>query len=481
MNLFQLFGGNRLKMGMIGTGRIAEKFMEAVGDAKGVAVTAIYNPRIESAAAFARRQGVENFTDDLEKFLTDDIDAVYVASPHEEHYYYTKESLLHKKHVLCEKPLCFSTEEAKELYALASQQGLILMEELKTAYCPGFLGILSAVRAGEIGEVYDIEAAFTRLTPTNLRETTNIRYGGGFTEFGSYGLLPVFRLLGTNYDEVRFQSSYMNNGLDRYTKAVFSYGDKFAVVKAGVGVKSEGQLLISGSKGYLLCKSPWWLTREFDLRYEEPEKKERQKFSFVGTGIQYTLSVFRERIKDKSDSLNEILIEEQESVARAGVFQRFMEENRERRQKAREEYRARPNMKIWAHRGMSRQYAENTLQAFRAAAELGKGLTGIEMDVQLTKDGHAVIMHDERIDRVTDKRGFVMDQTLFDLRNARISLGNGETVMVPLLTEALKLLRPYCLENGLKLNIEIKSDVIHYEGIEEEVLQCVRDEELLSY
>lgn len=117
-------------------------------------------------------------------------------------------------------------------------------------------------------------------------------YNGSFLEFGSYVCMPVFELLGCDYDDVRFHSMRAVNGVDAYTKAVFSFGGKSAEVKTGLGVKTEGQLLISGTNGYILAKSPWWLTKEFEIRYEDPNKKEVYKYAYEGSGLQYELKKF---------------------------------------------------------------------------------------------------------------------------------------------------------------------------------------------
>ena len=76
-------------------------------------------------------------------------------------------------------------------------------------------------------------------------------------------------------------------------------------------------------------------------------------------------------------------------------------------------------MKIWAHRGCSQRYPENTLLAFEKAIAI-KGLTGIELDIQLTKDGHMVVVHDERVDRTTESIGFVRDYTLSELKRREL-------------------------------------------------------------
>lgn len=128
-------------------------------------------------------------------------------------------------------------------------------------------------------------------------------------------------------------------------------------------------------------------------------------------------------------------------------------------------------MKIWAHRGCSQMYPENTLLAFRKAAKI-KGLAGIELDIQLTKDGHLVVCHDERVDRTTDGIGEVRQFTLAELRRLRISAGEWRSERIPVMEEVLELLEGR-MRDGLKLNIELKNSVFPYEGMEEKIVELV--------
>lgn len=132
-------------------------------------------------------------------------------------------------------------------------------------------------------------------------------------------------------------------------------------------------------------------------------------------------------------------------------------------------------MKIWAHRGCSQRYPENTLTAFRKAAAL-PGLEGIELDVQLTKDRQMVICHDERVDRTTDGTGFVKDFTLEELQQLHIDAGQ-EQEHIPTIDEVFDLLEP-AMRTGLRMNIEFKNSVFRYEGMEQMVIGFVRDREL---
>ena len=316
------------RLGVVGTGRIAKRFMAEVKFVSGVEVTAVCNPHVESAQKFCQQFNLEFFTGDYDEFLKR-VDAVYIASPHQTHYEYAKRALAAEKHVLCEKPLAFSVAEAEELFEIASCFDAVLLEGVKTAYSPGFIQMISMARSGVIGAVRDVEAAFTRLIPPGTRETTDANFGGSFFEYGSYSLLPVIKLLGKDFLDVRFESMLAENGVDIYTKAFLKTKNAFACAKTGLGVKSEGQLIISGTKGYILAHSPWWLTKEFVVRYENPDKVDRYSFSWAGYGLRYELSDFVHLIHGRGD--RSFKLTAGESIAMAGVMEKFMDQRKARK------------------------------------------------------------------------------------------------------------------------------------------------------
>lgn len=133
-------------------------------------------------------------------------------------------------------------------------------------------------------------------------------------------------------------------------------------------------------------------------------------------------------------------------------------------------------MKIWAHRGCSQRYPENTITAFAQAMNIPK-LTGIELDIQMTKDGEIVVIHDERVDRVTDRIGYVKDFTYAQLRMLGIQMGSGRTEQIPSIREVLDLLRPK-MEGGLLLNVELKNSIVPYNEMEEKIISLIEQYEL---
>lgn len=468
-----------MRIGIIGTGRIAARFADtALTGIESTYISCVYNPREESALRFIQQHNIQACTADWDEFV-DNIDAAYVASPHETHYEYSRKLLLSGKHVLCEKPAALKKEQVRELIDIAQNNQLVYMEALKTAYCPGYKALIQIAESGRIGRIVEVEAAFSRLTPLNTREYKDDDCNGSFLEFGSYTLLPVLTLLGCEYDDVTFRTVRAQNGVDAYTKAFIEYKDEYidktAIVKTGLGAKTEGQLVVTGTNGYILAKSPWWLTKEFEVRYENPGKIERYRFGYEGTGLCYEVREFVHRIKNNDKKT--VDISDNISIAMAGVMERFTDWNTPIYKDRHDQFLAtgknKAMPKIWAHRGCCTLYPENTLEAFIAAAELD-GITGIELEIQLTSDGEMVVFHDENLRRVTHIDRNVRGCTLAEIKNIAIPANDGKYCSIPTLEEVLVMMKPYCESRGILINIELKTSVIRYDGIESKAYEIVR-------
>ena len=130
--------------------------------------------------------------------------------------------------------------------------------------------------------------------------------------------------------------------------------------------------------------------------------------------------------------------------------------------------------KVWAHRGASAYAPENTLEAFLLAAE--QGADGVELDVQLTKDGEMVVVHDEEIDRVSDGSGFVKDYTLAELKTLNFNKTHPEyqDVKIPTLREVYEALKP----TGMTINVELKTGIFWYKDLEKKVLELTKEMEM---
>lgn len=309
-----------VRIGVVGCGRIAQRFIAETSKVDAVRLTALYDKERDNAARLAT-EGID-IADSYEA-LVEMVDAVYIATPHLAHYPQARYAIEHGRHVLCETPLALSGNEAEELYALAAEHNVVLLEANKTAYCPAFNHLITLVKSGLIGDVVGIDASESKLWgEENLRrELDPEQAGGSLFEMGSYPLLPIIRLLGTNYENVNLYSRLNDDGVDVYTRGIIRFRSAVASFQLGLGVKTEGNLVISGTKGYAYVPSPWWKTDYFELRYEDQNMNKKYFYKWDEPGLRYEIQEFVSCIVNNRKSSARLRPEE--SIAMARIMEQF--------------------------------------------------------------------------------------------------------------------------------------------------------------
>ena len=306
------------RIGVIGSGRIANRFVPETKVVNGAHVVAVLNPEKDESDGFAKKYGIEAYTV-FDTFI-EKVDVVYIASPHLTHYDYIKKSLLAGKHVLCEIPFTLKKEEAIELYRLAEERNLVLMEASKTAYCPAFGHIVTLIKSGIIGDVVDVKASLSKMVEPPTRELDANQAGGAMTEHAPLTVMAIIKLLGLDWKDVDFHTK-KENGVDIYTKGVINYPHATSSFTLGIGVKTEGNLVISGTKGYVYVPAPWWLTSYFEVRYEDQTKNKKFFYSYDGEGLRYEIQEFFSMIVNGRRSCYKL--RRRESVAIAEIIEKF--------------------------------------------------------------------------------------------------------------------------------------------------------------
>ena len=311
-----------IKIGIIGAGRIAERFVPESEFVSYVKVCGVYDIDSPKACDFADRHGIVNIYQSYEEML-EHVDAVYVATPHLSHYELTKKALEQKKHVLCETPLVLNGQQAKELYHLAEDNGVVLMEANKTAHSPAFNHLITMIKSGAIGDVVDVSASESKLWGDKFtRELDPEQAGGSMYEMGSYPLLPILKLMGIGYTNINFYSK-MKDGIDVYTRGVMRYPRGVCSFQLGMGVKTEGNLVIAGTKGYAYVPSPWWLTDYYEFRFEDQNQNKKFFYKWDGAGLRYEIQEFISCIFNHRFSTARL--RRKESIAMAEIMQMFSE------------------------------------------------------------------------------------------------------------------------------------------------------------
>lgn len=306
-----------IRLGVIGSGRIAARFVAEARYVSGVSVEAVYSRRFESAKAFAERLELEWVNENVEDLLKH-VDAVYVATPHDTHYAYARQAIEAGVHVLCEKPMTLTKAQTTELFELATRHEVVLLEAVKTAFAPGFQRMVAVARSGSIGQVRSVDATFTKIVKSG-RELEGPD-GGSISELATYPLLAVVKLLGTDFTKVTTRSlKPADSPVEVFSRIDVDYPHGTASARTGIGVKAEGELIVAGSAGYVYVPAPWWLTEYFETRFEDQSKNKKYYYKFDGDGLRYELAEFAFMIRNRTPE--SFKLRAAESIAMADIIE----------------------------------------------------------------------------------------------------------------------------------------------------------------
>ena len=306
-----------LRLGLVGESTILKKIIKESAFVNGLTIS----------GAFSEKQEVlKDFFEDIPVYdkyeeLLQKSDAIYLITSPIHHYEDIKTALEMKKHVLCESPIALSEKQCQKLFELARENTCILMDAIKTAYSTAYHRMLLLVKTGVIGEPKCIDATCTSIKKF---DETEAKYAwNSISAWGPTALLPVFQIFGIEYKKKNILTCIESQKYhyDSFTKIDFYYSNSAATIKVGQGVKSEGELVISGTKGYIYVPAPWWKTEYFEVRYERPENNRRYYFQLDGEGIRYELVAFVRAIELGTSLAN---VDENVSCAIADIMDKFM-------------------------------------------------------------------------------------------------------------------------------------------------------------
>lgn len=288
---------NTVRLGLMGRYSNVRKYMAEAVYVNGLEITGVYVEDCDQLnfVALNTESIAESYDDLLEK-----VDAVYITSHPSRHFEDIRKALMEGKHVLCESPIALTVKQYDALSSLANEKQLILMDAIKTAYDMAYNRLVLLLKGGKIGKVVSVDATCTSLSDLQQADYTELgNKWNSICAWGPTALLPVFQLLGPNYKSKVITSSFLDREqyFDLFTKIAFVYDHAVASIKVGKGVKSEGDLIISGTLGYVYVPAPWWKMDYFELRYEDSNRNRRYFYQLDGEGIRYELVSFVKAIE----------------------------------------------------------------------------------------------------------------------------------------------------------------------------------------
>jgi len=311
-----------IRLGFIGSNanRILKKYYQESQLVNGAKVVGVYN----------MGNPIDDMDDKVNLYhsmdaLLDVCDAVYIVSNPDQHYQHIKEALIRGKHVLCESPLTLKKEQSVELYRLAKEKKLVLMDAIKTAYSTAYNRLYVLAKSGQIGQIVSVDAVCTSLADTKDLGKMLANSWNSICSWGPTALLPIFQLLGTEYKNKSIATSYLDEDkkYDAFTRINFIYDNAIASITVGKGAKSEGELVISGTKGYIYVPAPWWKTDYFEVRFEKQDDNRRYFYQLNGEGIRYEILSFIRTITMHQKNMN---VTKEISIAIAKIMESYYQD-----------------------------------------------------------------------------------------------------------------------------------------------------------
>ena len=284
--------------GILGPGKIAHSFANDLSLVDGGRLVAAASRSLERAEAFTKEYGAEQAFGSYEGLFTcDEVDVIYIATPHTGHMEWAIKAMQAGKHVLCEKPLGISLKEVQQIIAAAKKNNVFLMEALWSRFNPTIQKVKELIDEGELGTVSYIHAdfAFYGLDRDEKSRILNPDLAGGsILDIGIYPIFLAYLILGRP-QRIQSTSKFHTTGAEIQTSMIFEYEKAQAILYSGLTSESSMRAEIQGSKGSIYIDPRWHETDGFSLHKGDTE--ERTDLPTTGKGYSHEIEEVHECLK----------------------------------------------------------------------------------------------------------------------------------------------------------------------------------------
>ena len=293
-----------LRWGIAGPGKIAQQFAQDLKLVPGNQLTAVGSRSLERARSFADQYQAEYaYGSYLELFESEELDVVYIATPHNSHAELSIMALNNGKHVLCEKPLATNQRDVERIIAAARSNNVFLMEALWSRFNPSITQVLHRVSHGDIGNVHYLHAdfAFYALEKSEEGRLLNPELAGGsILDIGIYPIFLAYLILGIP-EKIMATSNFYKTGVEIQTSMIFSYKDAQAILYSGLNSTSEMKAEISGTGGSFYLHPRWHEAQGYSM--EKDGHTEVFELPTLGKGYTYEIEEVQQCIaNNKTES-----------------------------------------------------------------------------------------------------------------------------------------------------------------------------------
>lgn len=248
---------NVMKIGIIGTGWIAQKMAITIAGMKGVGAYAVASRQLDNASEFAKKWGFSRAYGSYEEMLDDEqVELVYIATPHSHHYEHARMSLMHGKAVLCEKAFTANARQAEELLNIAREKQVFITEAIWTRYMPLSKTINEVIASGIIGNPTTLSANLGYPIGHRERLMQPALAGGALLDLGVYTLNFASMVFGADIKNINSTCIKTDSGVDAQNSITLTYTDgKIAVLHSSMMSMTDRQGIISGDKGHIIVEN----------------------------------------------------------------------------------------------------------------------------------------------------------------------------------------------------------------------------------
>ena len=271
----------------------------------GLHVESVYSEDIFVAREFCDRYELDSYGTDYERFLGG-LDIIYIKSVQKNRTDYIRRALERGKYVISDTPMTLNPEEMEELFALAREHRVVLVEKLTLVYLRAFTQLVWLTHGALVGDVVAVKCAVSQ---------DDFEGGKNFNETVSQALCACIKLLGKDYLEVNTNAVKGSDGEFIYDMITVKYPRALATIEIGTTVDVENELVIIGSKGRITVPNDWWNTGYFEAKVEGQEFLKRYSFNFEGNGLRYLLQELMIMIRDRRTECTRFFYEESETLA----------------------------------------------------------------------------------------------------------------------------------------------------------------------
>lgn len=309
----------KITWGILGPGIIAHEFVQDFRYVNNAVVGAVASRSSERAKDFASQYDIPSWYGSYEELYADpDIDAIYVATPHNFHLAQSTDALSAGKAVLCEKPITISTIEFQKLLDVSKRRNLYFSEAMWTYFLPAILKAQEWIADGRIGRILHVKADFGYPVPFDAgsRFYNPDLAGGSLYDMGIYPIAIAQLFLGKKRKNLVVKSLPSQTGVDIDTVMLFDYGEETAYLQSSFRCKLQNHAYIIGEKGYIDLPD-FWRARECHLHIHEKivdsfyDQREGNGYEFEITSASNDLLTER---KESSVVTHEVSLELQKTL-----------------------------------------------------------------------------------------------------------------------------------------------------------------------